>query len=75
MSIDSIHVEKKGGTGEVYLYTSNNELALFTLGEVLSKYGNVLVLNDSILIRINDKYIDDIEGITSVPLKLGRIKN
>ena len=61
--IDSIRVEKKSKNGAVYIITKNRTFSTLTLNDVLKKYTKLNEPNDSVLIRINGKIIDDISDI------------
>lgn len=61
--IDSIKIEKKTENGEVYIYTKKKEWKFLSLDDVLKKHTDVKVLSGNILVRIDEKIVDDIENI------------
>ena len=63
MSIDSIIVNKESKNGEIYFYTKSNNLTFLPLEDVLKEFTYIESLDNSILFRINDDYLNDIEGI------------
>ena len=62
-NIDSIRITGEGNNKTAHIYTTNKSRPLLTLTEILKKYTDIKKIDSSILFRINNQYIYDIDGI------------
>lgn len=61
-SIDSISVSKQSRSGEVFIYTKNNEFDFLRLSEIISQYTDS-EKDKAIAFKINGKLINDTSSI------------
>jgi hypothetical protein len=72
-NLDSINIDKQSLNGEIYLYINYEKVSFLTLCDILKKHIEFSGLNDSVLVRIDEKNITDISGIKidkSISLKI-----
>lgn len=63
-SIDSIVVEKETENGEIYLFSKDQDIVLITLVDLLKQHSDLDEMDDSLLFKIDGKYITDIDGLS-----------
>jgi hypothetical protein len=61
-SIDSFYVSKKSRSGEVFIFTKNNEFDFLRLSEIISQYTDS-AQDKAIAFKINGKLINDTTSI------------
>ncbi len=62
-NIDSIKINKETVDGEIYLYTNPQKLPLISLENILIEKAGINKIDHNLLVRIDGKYINDIEEI------------